>query len=439
MAFLRGDKALFHPRMLSFIPETPSPAETFSVALDLSRHPLEVELVRFEVRLPSGRTAKVDYIPTRRQLAAGQFAIDGFRSARAGDLYASARVYFADGVCRSDALLASVISRNPDQLVISPRVYLTGSRAGRVEYDWDTAEFHCRAHATITNGSSRTRTFRRCSVRATNGGVNGTLLSEFDFATGPFTVAPGATAYRDIDTRFSRDGEVWRAFNRRWDLTLTFTYRGDSDVTVSDWAVYRPMSTVPINTIKTTDFTSAQKTALSNALTIAREILEAGDITLDAPQFRILRDPADKARFGVIDIGWTKGQHDFGEAFDMYEEISGPEQDRMDVFMPVGFGYTSAVPADKQSIGGFSTVNGPYPKDDNPRKSGCLVKLAETDHEFYGVAIAHEICHYLGLDHVTAQDNLMHEEGGVTGHKLTRSQLRDIRAHGMMKWLAPDI
>jgi hypothetical protein len=199
------------------------------------------------------------------------------------------------------------------------------------------------------------------------------------------------------------------------------------------------MSTVPINAIKTADYTSAQNSARRDAVRIAREILENHDITLYDPRFRILSDPADKARFGIIDIGWADDWWDFDEAGDMYEDISGPEQDRMDVFMPLGFTYTSAVPADKRNVGGFSTVNGPSPKDDDLRRSACLALLDENDHEFFGVAVAHEICHYLGLEHVEAEDNLMHPNGGLTGHTLTSSQLRAIRRHGMMKWLAPDI
>jgi hypothetical protein len=126
---------------------------------------------------------------------------------------------------------------------------------------------------------------------------------------------------------------------------------------------------------------------------------------------------------------------------DMYEDISGPEQDRLDVYMPVGLVYDVDVPADKRNVGGFSTTDGPYPKDDQPRRSGSLVLLDEADEEFFGVAIAHEIGHYLGLDHVDDEvtDNLMHKNGGTTGHSLTWQQWDTIRQHGMMKWLAPDI
>jgi hypothetical protein len=314
-------------------------------------------------------------------------------------------------------------------------------RAGKDEYDWDDDEFHCRANATITNGSAVSRTYRSCRVRVTDGGEAGSLISEFSFAVGPFSLSSGGTAYRSIDTWYPQGSDVWDRFNKRWDLTVSFTYEADGGVEVSDAVVYRPMSTVPINAIKTTDFTAPQTTAQRNAVAIAAEILEDRDVTLYGPMWRILSRDEDKAEYGLIDVGWSDDWWDFDEAMDMYEDISGPEQDRLDVYMPVGLVYDVDVPADKRNVGGFSTTDGPYPKDDQPRRSGSLVLLDEADEEFFGVAIAHEIGHYLGLDHVDDEvtDNLMHKNGGTTGHSLTWQQWDTIRQHGMMKWLAPDI
>jgi hypothetical protein len=65
--------------------------------------------------------------------------------------------------------------------------------------------------------------------------------------------------------------------------------------------------------------------------------------------------------------------------------------------------------------------------------------MDENDHDFFGVALAHEICHYLGLPHVASEDNLMHKNGGLTGHVLTPDQWGDAKDHGMVKWLAADI
>lgn len=438
LAYLRGRSSTKSLRMLSLTPPNPSRRRPFVLELRLPRGKRKAAVARLHVRFPSGTIRALDYRPTPSQRRKGRILLTGFESGQAGDLYVSARVYFTDGSTSSDARLASVLSLNPDQLVITPRVWLVSGRAGRVEYDWDTDEFHCRAYATITNGSATSRTFRRCSIRVTDGGVGGTLIDTFSFGVGPFTVQPGASAYRTVDTWFPKGSAVWDKFNRRWDLTLQFSYEADGGVTISDAAAYRPMSTVPVNPIKTAVFTAAQTAAERNAVTIASEILEDRDVTFYDPNWRILSSQADRDRFGIIDVDWN-GNYDFDEASDLYEEVSGPDQDRLDAFIPLGFGYTDAVPADKRNVGGFSTVNGPFPKDDDPRRSACMVLLDENDQEFFGVAFAHEVCHYLGLEHVDAEDNLMHKNGGLTGHSLTWEQWNKIKQHGMMKWLAPDI
>jgi hypothetical protein len=427
-------------RILSFQPERPLRQQPFEIVVDLPAGRLRsVALVRFEVRFPSGNIQKLDHVPSAMEREQKRIAAGPFQSDAAGDLYVSARVYFSDGGVVNDACLAVVLSENPDQLVISPRVWLVSGRAGRVEYDWDTNEFHCRAYGTITNGSSVARTFRQCDVRVTDGGVGGTLISAFSFNVGPLTVNPGQSSYRTIDTWYPQGSSVWDKFNQRWDLTIEFTYVADGGVRISDNATYRPMSTVPINAIQTTDFSASQAAAEGNAVAIAAEILEDRDVTLYGPYWRIISSQANKDRFGTIDIGWTDNYWDFGEAGDMYQEISGPEGDRLDVFIPLAFAYRPEVPADKRNVGGFSTVNGPFPKDDDGRRSGSLVLMDESDQEFFGIAIAHEVCHYLGLDHVDSPNNLMQKNGGGEPHELTWEQWDKIRQHGMMKWLAPDI
>jgi len=254
-------------------------------------------------------------------------------------------------------------------------------------------------------------------------------------------VNPGGTAYRVIDTWYPKGSDVWDKFNRRWDLTLEFMYEALDGTRITSSTVYRPMSTIPINLIKTTEFTDSQNSALADALRIASEILEDRDITLYNPFWRIISNQDNRNRFSTIDIDWQSNDYDFDEANDMYEEISGPEQDRLDVFLPLLYAYTGNVPSDKQNVGGFSTVNGPFPKDDDNRRSGINVLMSESDHNFYGVAIAHELMHYLALEHVpdSQDDNLMHKNGGLTAHILTWDQWNKAIAHGMMKWLAPDI
>lgn len=427
-------------RFIQFDPKIPARKKDFALCIT---NPLpearEAVLVKVDIIFPSGKRELLEYMVPPEDRENSTFIISGFQSAFAGELFVSARIYFSDGSTVTDARITTVLSQNPHQLVITPRVWLVSGRAGRVEYDWDDNEFHCRAYGTITNGSSNSITFRTLKIRVTDGGVDGTLITEFSVGVGPFTVAGGESSNRSINTWYPKGSDVWDKFNKRWDLTVKFTYEADGDIQVSDSAVYRPMSTVPINTIRTTNFTSGQATAQTNALAIATEILEDRDVTLYDSNSRILSNKDDKAKYGMITIDWDGDKRTFTEAHDLYEEISGPEQDRLDMFIPLGFDYTDDVPADKRNVGGFSTSNGPYPKDDDSRRSGIMVLLDESDEEFFGVAMAHEICHYLNIGHEEEEDNLMHKNGGITGHLLTWDQWNIIRQHGMMKWIAADI
>jgi hypothetical protein len=428
------------PPQLAFDPPVPKRRKPFSIRLaPAGRNLADITLVRFEIRFPSGTTRRIDYVPPAPDPARSFLEIGPFQSDDAGDFYVSSRTYFSDGSAANDARIIVLLSENPDQVVISPQVWLVSTGYGRVEFDWDVNEFHCRAYATVTNGSSVTRTYHRVEIRITDSGLDGPAIAEFAFDIGPWSLEPGGIAYRMIDTAYGPASPVWDKFNQFWDLTVQFTYVADGDVRISDYAAYRPMMTVLINSIDTTEFTAGQAEAEGTAVIIASEILEQQGFTLYDPYWRILSNQADRDRFSIIDIGWTDGKYDRSEARAMYSEISGPEEDRIDVFLPLSFGYTPEVPADQQNLAGFSTVGGPFPKDGDPPRSGCLVLMNESDHEFFGVGIAHELCHYLGLGHSLDSLNLMEETGGEYPHEITWDQLKIMKQHGMMKWLADDI
>jgi hypothetical protein len=442
LEYLRGNtpRALKDARrFLALVPESPCRGEHFALRLDLPRAAArELDLARFEVIFPSGKTSRFDYRPAAAARKRGVLAIEGFKSAEAGELYASARLYFRDGSVRSDACLTSVFSTNPDTLAVTPRTLLVSGRAGRVEYDWDDDEFHCRAYATITNGSNARRTFTSCKVRVTDGGENGTLISAFAFNVGPFTVSPGEIAYRTVDTWYPKGSAVWDKFNKRWDLTVKFTYAA-GNVEISDGATYRPMTTLPLNVIWCDDYSAEQWKDLRDAVDMAAEILEDRDVTLYNPDWRILSREADKDRYGIIDLEWEDGKRDYEEANELRENVSGPDGERVDLFVPLGFAYSDDTPADKRNVNGFSPEPGPFPKDDDAGRSGLIVKHRSTSTLKLGETIAHELGHYLGLPHVSDESNLMFDSSGRTDNKLTWDQWNTITQHGMAKWLAPDI
>ena len=141
LAFLRGDGKAPGPRLRRFLktrPLVPSRKEPFELIFSPGGAPEKtIAMVKLTVQFPSGKVRKLAFRPTLSECRKGRFTIPGLKSGAAGHLYISARVYYSDGSTFSDAFLTTVLSRNPHQLVISPRTWLVSGRAGRVEYDWD--------------------------------------------------------------------------------------------------------------------------------------------------------------------------------------------------------------------------------------------------------------------------------------------------------------
>ncbi len=425
-------------RFLSFRPGTPRRGEPFEVEVKVPQlGGAKVSLVTLAVRFPSGVDRELSYRPKGRERTAGPIRISGLNSGCAGELCVAARLYLSDGRCLSDARLASVLSRNPCQLVVTPKLWLVSGRAGRVEYDFDREEYHCRAYGTLTNGGSTAVTFNRFHLRVTDGGIDGTVVDEAGGEIAPFVLHPGQPLSATIDTWFPKGNPVWVRFSKLWDLTFSFAFESVSGVRVSDPAVYLPMAAVPVNIIACADFTNEQIQAEHDAVTVATELLEQRDITLYDPKWQVLASEQDKGRFCLLEIGWQDGDYTYGEGGDLLEAVSGPDQERLDVFVPQGFEYTDDVPQDRRDLGGFSVVNGPVPKDDRPRSSGCVSLLHDSDPQFFGQAIAHEIGHYLGLEHeMEDENNLMYPSGVLT---LTWDQWNTLRQHGMVKGFLPGV
>jgi hypothetical protein len=70
--------------------------------------------------------------------------------------------------------------------------------------------------------------------------------------------------------------------------------------------------------------------------------------------------------------------------------------------------------------------------------SGVVVDLSVNTSRFFGIAIAHEVGHYLGLEHTSSSTNLMYEPGnddppvGPQMVGLSVDQAADMSDHCMM-------
>ena len=78
---------------------------------------------------------------------------------------------------------------------------------------------------------------------------------------------------------------------------------------------------------------------------------------------------------------------------------------------------------------GFSAIEGPCDKDDKDELTGSVTSLNATPPFTSGVLMAHEVGHFLGLQHTNATNNLMNPSVGASTTLLTSGQGTDLRDH----------
>lgn len=109
------------------------------------------------------------------------------------------------------------------------------------------------------------------------------------------------------------------------------------------------------------------------------------------------------SRISVADAGSYINIADGSEAEDLTDDWNGAN-DGIDVFFVQTIG----------DAGGWSNSDGPCNKDSICGRTGAVIEM-RTDLEFFGVLVAHEIGHYLGLPGGVGAGNLMGSDNNNDG------------------------
>lgn len=140
------------------------------------------------------------------------------------------------------------------------------------------------------------------------------------------------------------------------------------------------------------NFTAADRNETQEAIQIAREIYAQVGLGIRKLNWQQISAGAAGA-YATIDSG--------GEAHDLTDDWNGPG-DALDLFV---------VRVMNGGADGWSAVGGPCDKDDKDEMTGSVVSLNGSAANS-GNTFAHEMGHYLGLDHIADTGNFIGGDGG---------------------------
>lgn len=151
-------------------------------------------------------------------------------------------------------------------------------------------------------------------------------------------------------------------------------------------------------------FTEAQAITVQRSIDLMREIYAQAGLGVRKIYWRYINE-ADAAPWLSVNAGG---------ATDLTEAYSGPN-DGIDVF------WVQTV----TDAGGWSNSDGPCDKNDKGR-TGAVLRASAANDDFTGVLLAHEVGHYLTLEHTNTITNLMGADTNNDGIGEITANSRDL-------------
>lgn len=157
-------------------------------------------------------------------------------------------------------------------------------------------------------------------------------------------------------------------------------------------------------------FTSADITKIQYALQFTRQIYD--DVNIGIRKIRWQAIPtSDAGSYATIDSG--------GEACDLTDDWNGSGSDYLDVFVVRVI----------NGADGWSEVDGPCSKNHSTEMTGSVVSLNGNNNNT-GNTFAHEIAHYLKLEHISSSNNFIGNNGSSNSNtSITASQGNKMKSH----------
>lgn len=392
-------------------------------------------LLRLTAQFPDGQNNTQTYRISDEDNAAGRKIIEGFRVGAGGTFELHATMYDEAGNADFVEKAFPVVPSNPVQLYVYPRFYSTGSGKGAAQYNSSNNRYYCRARFVVSNGNPYdivAGPLVRCRVSDSGLGQ----LANFSFTISTTTVPAYSTRTLYIYTYFTSSSDVHDLFDDFGDAKFEFwlsTTAGEK----YDWNVWVAMAQVGITANFVGDFSYAEKLKVREIIdTHASAVLSDVDciFTPNTPILNIPSTHPDWGRYRDIHVEENKGGScvDSDEADDMRDDWSAPAayNNRIDIFFVESFSGDACA----SSLGGFSPVDGPSGKGGS--NSGIVIDIDDLNilsssvgEKVLGIIIAHEVGHYLGLNHTNTANNFMRPTVSTSNTDVTYNQWKEMRDH----------
>jgi hypothetical protein len=421
--------------------ETPLRADQyFSLAIDFQTvGSSTASILELTSTFPDGQKNVQQYKISGEESRCGRKLLEGCRVGRGGTLEIRAALYDNQGNADYIERAFPVVPSNPLQLYVYPQHYSFGTSKGAAEYRSGEDRYYCEGRWQVSNGNPYPVTVGpRVRCRVSDAGLG--ELADFTFNITPTTIAANSTGTLYVYTRHGSSSDVYDLFRDFGDAKYEFwlqTPEGDK----YDWNVWVAMAQVGVTANFVGIFSWAEMLKVVEIIdNYSTGIYSQVDciFTPDTPILEIPGSNSDWNRYRDIHVEENKSGKctDSDEGDDLRDDWSAPSQfnDRIDIFFIESFSGDACA----SSLGGFSPTGGPTGK--GGEKSGVIIDLKDLSilssswgEQILGIVIAHEVGHYLNLEHATAANNFMRASIGTSDTDITYDQWKKMRDHGFVQ------